>query len=131
MIHGSDLLLRLWFWTPALGYLALIFHLSGQPLGAWVTPYPDYVLHAAEYFVLAVLLVRAFNSGLGTAVPDRRLLLTLALCIAYAASDEVHQYFVPGRSADYRDVLADGAGAALGLLAVQTGQRLVFRKRLA
>lgn len=32
----------------------------------------------------------------------------------YACSDEIHQYFVPGRSSEFRDVLIDTGGAAVG-----------------
>lgn len=34
----------------------------------------------------------------------------------YACSDEIHQYFVPGRSSEIRDILLDTAGAILGTL---------------
>jgi VanZ family protein len=34
----------------------------------------------------------------------------------YGISDEIHQYFVPGRSADVMDVAADFVGAAWGVL---------------
>ena len=34
----------------------------------------------------------------------------------YAASDEIHQLFVPGRSGQLRDVLLDSAGVAAGIL---------------
>ena len=34
---------------------------------------------------------------------------------AYAATDEFHQLFVPGRSGQLKDVLIDTAGGALGL----------------
>ncbi|MFP3514028.1 VanZ family protein, partial [Peribacillus sp. SIMBA_075] len=33
----------------------------------------------------------------------------------YAATDEVHQLFIPGRSGEARDVLIDSTGAAAGL----------------
>jgi len=38
------------------------------------------------------------------------------LCAALGALDELHQYFVPGRSALVTDVLLDTASAALGAL---------------
>lgn len=38
--------------------------------------------------------------------------------IIFAASDEIHQYFVPGRSCELRDFLIDAAGAALGVAVV-------------
>lgn len=106
---------RAWVWGPVAAYLGLIFYLSGQSSVGWATPYPDVLLHAAEYSVLGVLLARGLNDGLAGAVPDRRLVLTWVLCVIYAASDEYHQAFVPGRSSDWRDVLSDAAGTAAGL----------------
>ena len=34
----------------------------------------------------------------------------------YAVTDEVHQYFVPGRSCELRDVVIDACGTAAGVL---------------
>ena len=38
------------------------------------------------------------------------------ICIAYAASDELHQFFSPGRSPQIRDVVIDSFGALAGIL---------------
>jgi VanZ family protein/glutaredoxin len=124
MTAGS-LARRLWLWAPLVAYLLLIFHLSDRPSIPWARGYPDYLLHAAEYCVLAVLLARALNGGLWRRVTDALLGLSWALSVVYAVSDEVHQYFVPGRSADYRDALSDAVGAALGLVALRIGQRVL------
>lgn len=35
--------------------------------------------------------------------------------VLYALSDEFHQFFVPGRAADWRDVVVDALGAALAV----------------
>jgi VanZ family protein len=43
-------------------------------------------------------------------------LLAIVLAIAYGVSDEFHQRFVPGRSSDVYDVLADAEGAAAAAL---------------
>ena len=40
--------------------------------------------------------------------------------VLYAATDEVHQLFVPGRAALFTDVMIDATGAALGLLLAAT-----------
>ena len=40
----------------------------------------------------------------------------LAAGIAYAATDEVHQHFVPGRLGSPVDVAVDAVGVALGVL---------------
>jgi VanZ family protein len=42
----------------------------------------------------------------------------------YGLSDEVHQYFVPFRTADPLDLLADALGGALGVLFYQALSRL-------
>jgi VanZ family protein len=97
-------------WLPVLAWAAVIFAFSSVPdlgtgLGGW-----DLVLrklaHVAEYAVLGVLLLRA--SG--------RTALSLALGVAYAASDELHQHFVPGRRGSPVDVLIDAVGVVLGVL---------------
>lgn len=47
-----------------------------------------------------------------------RYILSLLICLLYAASDEWHQYYVPDRSCELRDVLIDFSGAFLGVTAV-------------
>lgn len=37
------------------------------------------------------------------------------ICLVYAISDEIHQYFVPGRSCEIRDVCIDFCGALLAV----------------
>ena len=121
----------LWLWAPLLVYAALIFYLSGRPYISWAVPYPDYLLHTIEYLVLALLVARAMNGGLLRVISPRLLWFAFLLCTLYAISDEVHQMFVPHRYAAYTDVLADTFGAALGLLAIRFGQRLVLRRGTA
>ncbi len=41
---------------------------------------------------------------------------TVILCFIYAFSDELHQNFVPGRSCEFKDMMIDTAGAAVGML---------------
>ncbi|PHS31770.1 MAG: hypothetical protein COA82_09845 [Alkaliphilus sp.] len=43
-------------------------------------------------------------------------LVTFVFCVLYAISDETHQIFVPGRSAQISDVLIDSVGAIVGIL---------------
>lgn len=70
--------------------------------------------HFTEYFILAVLLVGAVDSR------DRkrslRLLIPWAIAAFYAATDEIHQFFIPGRNCNVGDVLIDSAGAFVGVL---------------
>lgn len=41
-------------------------------------------------------------------------LMAIGICMLYAASDEFHQWFVPGRSSEIMDVGIDTMGALLG-----------------
>lgn len=88
------------------------------------------ICHFSEYAVLGVLILRALRSSgwrvtqLDPAVSLR--LVALCLASAYAASDEFHQTFIPGRSPSVFDVLIDTAGAAFGLIVTRLN-RLVSR----
>jgi VanZ family protein len=98
-------------WLPVLVWAAVIFAFSAVPdlgtgLGTWDTLLRK-TAHVLEYALLGALLLRAVG----------RVWPALALGIAYAASDEVHQRFVAGRHGSLRDVAIDTAGVALGLLA--------------
>lgn len=53
--------------------------------------------------------------------------LALGLSALYAATDELHQAFVPGRSAELRDVLLDTCGALSGILLALLFLRLSSR----
>ncbi len=69
--------------------------------------------HMAEYAVLAVLLSGFFSTfpSLGR---RRQGAAAWLFSVLYAATDEFHQMFSGGRTPAVRDVLIDGAGAALG-----------------
>lgn len=72
--------------------------------------------HVAEYFVLGLLLFRAFRAG---SIDRRRLrwaVWAVIVSIAYAASDEFHQSFVATRTPSVIDVGIDTAGAMLAQL---------------
>lgn len=58
---------------------------------------------------------------------DLRCLVALAFCTFYAITDEIHQYFIPGRSCELRDVCIDTLGAILGILVVKIATK-IYRK---
>ena len=70
--------------------------------------------HAVLYFVMAIFTTSAlYASGFRR---GRLYATSLIICFVYAITDEVHQYFIPGRSAEFTDVLIDTFGAALAIL---------------
>ena len=108
-------------WAPVVLYMAFIFGLSSihnppKPPGG-VT---DKDLHIALYTGLGTLIVRALAGGWRRRVTLRMAALAVLITVLYGVSDEMHQYFVVGRTADVYDVLADligGSIAAAGLYA--------------
>lgn len=103
-------------WLPAALYMLLIWVMSSQALAISTANFPfrDKGVHAVEYGVLGLLLAHALS---GTFVGAARLQLWLGsvgLTVLFGMSDEIHQAFVPGRSADILDVIADSVGAVLG-----------------
>jgi VanZ family protein len=78
----------------------------------------DTSYHAAGYAVLGALFVRGFAAARWEGVSPAAVLLAVACAAAYAAFDEWHQRFVPGRFPDVRDFAADAAGAAAAAIGV-------------
>ncbi len=76
-------------------------------------PHMDKVVHAVEYGILAVLLARAVRLTSLTASLPLVFAIALYFAVFYGVTDEFHQSFVPGRSADFDDLLADTIGAAI------------------
>lgn len=74
--------------------------------------------HAAEYWVLALLVWRARRQG--RELPPglwqwKDAAFAFGLAVAYAITDEIHQYFEPSRQGHVMDVGIDALGAAAGL----------------
>ncbi|MEQ8199438.1 MAG: VanZ family protein [Clostridiaceae bacterium] len=66
---------------------------------------------------------------IGDKDPIKTLLEAQKLCLFYAATDEFHQLFVPGRSAMFTDVVIDFSGAAMGTVLFYIGYYRVWIKR--
>ena len=110
------------YWFPILVYCLLIYiqssHPSPQSLPDW--PFMDKLLHFACYALLAALFLRAFNTTPLKHNLKLVLILSVLLSALYGISDEIHQSFVPYRSADYMDVLANILGSIAGVYLYQT-----------
>ncbi|OGD01466.1 hypothetical protein A2354_00515 [Candidatus Amesbacteria bacterium RIFOXYB1_FULL_47_12] len=103
------------YWWPTLFWMGVIFMFSSRP----VTPasqifWQDFLIkktgHFIAYFILAVLLYRSLKSTTRLSL-TLLFLFTITLTIAYAATDEFHQSFTPGREPRLRDVAIDSLGA--------------------
>ena len=103
------------WWLPVVMYALFIFALSSAVYHPGETPCSTKDFHFVEYSVLGLLLCVAWCSAFTvkgwTALAAR----VLPLGILYAASDEFHQSFVPGRTAAFADVLLDTASLCVGM----------------
>jgi VanZ family protein len=71
--------------------------------------------HFTEYMILGMLFFKSFFSG----IKIWHGLFVAFLCgVVYSITDEIHQIFVPGRTAKILDVCIDSTGLAIGLLLI-------------
>jgi VanZ family protein len=111
-------------WGPAVIVMLLIFAASATPsrdlpsFGLW-----DMLLkkggHMFGYALLAAAYFHALNNGKN--ITRKQFMMAILLAVLYAATDEFHQKFTPGRFPSLMDVLIDTTGATIGL----TGWRIV------
>ena len=114
---GEGLARAAWLWGPAVLVMGAIYFASSL---SDVTTLPgdvsDKTAHFFGYAVLAVTVLRATARGHLAGVTARTALLAWGVCVAYGASDEFHQRFVPGRTPALDDLAADALGAATAIL---------------
>lgn len=116
------------YWLPVILYCGLIFIQSSYPSTQTLTRFPhaDKLVHAGVYALLGFLFYRAFQT---TKIRKSIALLVIISAMAssvYGISDEIHQYFVPSRTASIADVLADVLGSVTGALGAQIILRRPF-----
>lgn len=109
---------RFWLWLPVVLYMAGIFFASSIPDPPVPSDVSDVSLHEAAYFGLTLLLIRALARGEWRGVTLTTLMLAWAVAVAYGASDEFHQSFVPNRHAELRDLGSDALGAVAAVVVV-------------
>lgn len=107
---------KLIYWLPAVLYMALIFYMSSNPAPEAIRRVPIYfdikIVHIVEYAVLSLLYFFALDRT--AKIPlTWKLIYSIALAFLYGLTDELHQVFVPARSAKLIDAFADLIGAAI------------------
>lgn len=83
--------------------------------------------HFCAYALLSLLVANATRTY--NIQKCGRFLIPVAVSALYAVSDEIHQYFVPGRSCQFLDVCIDTAGAAFGTAVFALGVYLIAKWR--
>lgn len=117
---GDRLKVRRWF--PPLLWAGVI--LTGTSLPAALVPAQvsafDKAIHFTIYLFFGVLLAREIALATDR---WRAAVLAIVIAVAFAAADEWHQRFIPGRSTEFADWQADSLGATIGALIVAALRR--------
>ncbi len=103
-------------------YSLFIFFLSsipGSDIPSTVSPYSLF-FHFILYFFYGISAYLFFNN------PKNSIIFSSL----YALSDEIHQYFVPGRSCDPVDLLVDIVGILLGIILIYFVKKKLLAERL-
>ena len=111
-------------WGPAVIVMLLIFIASSTPsrelpnFGAWDILFKKGG-HMCGYALLAASYFHALNNGKN--ITKKQFAMAILLAVLYAATDEFHQRYTPGRTSSLMDVLIDTTGSTIGL----TGWRIL------
>lgn len=104
------------FWAPVFFWAIIIFWFSSLEFPPGPPSVANFIVkktaHLVEYAVFFVLLYRAFINAARVG-RKKAAVISFLVCVLYAASDEYHQTFTAGRTATYKDVGFDAAGAGL------------------
>jgi VanZ family protein len=80
----------------------------------------DKIVHIGIYGLLGLLCyISLIHQQKFETFYNNPLLWTVLICSLYGASDEFHQYFVPGRDCDFFDWVGDTLGAILAVLVIK------------
>lgn len=105
--------MRFGYYVLTVVYCAGLFWLSSQsqPLEPIDLPDLDKVAHFILYGGLAAIVSVGLRRSPDATPPVVQFFVPAAFAITYGLTDELHQYFVPDRSFDPFDLIADAFGA--------------------
>jgi VanZ family protein len=127
-------------WIPPLLWMGVIFYFSHQPgkesaqMSGWFSDLLDTIVrflnldipqsdlhllvrkgaHFTEFAILGILLFAALYPARNKLFPS--FIAALIIGALYGLADELHQYFIPGRSCQIKDMLIDASGVLFAVL---------------
>ena len=107
---------KILFFTPTALYYTFIFYLSSRSNYIKIDVlFFDKVIHIVEFAVLGFLLSFGYFMSLKSPLMVKAVLI-ICSGILLGGLDEFHQYFIPLRSVEFFDIIADAIGILTGLL---------------
>ncbi len=104
---------------PLIIYWIILFVLTSLPTGLAIETrdVSDKLLHFGAYGLLSVLLyLNMYFQNKFIKLKNNPATFTLVIASIYGLLDEIHQMFVPGRSAEFLDWVADFSGSLVAVL---------------
>lgn len=114
----SSITLNILSKLPLLVASAGIFYFSSLPQPPFVLTsfqWQDKVLHLAAYFAYGITIALAIHVHQSISSNKKMTLIGL-IGFLYALSDEYHQSFVPGRTSELGDIIADWIGVISAIM---------------
>ncbi|MFM7544097.1 MAG: VanZ family protein [Ignavibacteria bacterium] len=103
---------------PLLAASIGIFYFSSLPQPPFVLTsfqWQDKILHLSAYFAYGITIALATHVHRSIS-PKKNMTLIGVIGGLYALSDEFHQSFVPGRTSEVGDIIADWIGVLLAIM---------------
>lgn len=116
---------------PLIVYWIILFIGTTLPSPQYVDVFQisDKIKHFGAYLILAVLLgLNLHFQEKWKVVAQNFLKYTFIICIVYGLIDELHQIFVPNRSGEFLDWVADLLGTIVGILIIKLFLSLIKNK---
>lgn len=106
-------------WLPVVVYMGVLFGLSSlSEVPSLPGDTDNHLVHFMAYAGLGIVTLRAVAGGEWKGVTAAAVAGAVLISSLYGVSDEYHQRFVPGRSFDVFDMLADALGSLAATCAV-------------
>ena len=112
-----EIILRNWVglivWSGAIFTLSSLPNLKVPSLGLG---FEDKIYHFAEFFIWGMLFSKSYKLNNASGKELTGFAIALIIGMVFAAIDEGHQHWVPGRGFDRKDLAADWVGLVTSLL---------------
>lgn len=104
-------------WAIFIAFATLTPGKSMPELDFWDFANADKLAHFGVFAILAFLMVRGFSKQFSfSGLKSNPIFITLLISVVYGALIEYAQSFIPGRSIEFNDMLANGFGCVLGVV---------------
>ncbi|MDN5203583.1 VanZ family protein [Fulvivirgaceae bacterium BMA10] len=112
-------------WVLLIAILTLTPGNSVPDVGFWYFPHMDKVVHLGIFAVLVFLMIRGLRKQSSfPGIQKRAIGASILISLIYGVLIELIQIFVPFRSFEFEDVIANAVGCGTGYLVTNLVQKI-------